>query len=250
MHKIFAKTLFLGKNVVFLPHCHSTNDLARQLTSEKKTKDGTVVWTDFQEKGRGQRGNVWNSEPGKNLLFTIFLRPENFKTSEQFRLNMLVSVALSDVLSKYIDHRVEVKWPNDIYVNDRKVAGILIETTSSSSWIEDVYIGIGLNVNQSYFPLPTATSMKLEVHREFDRTEVLEQILLTIEKYHDGLFLKDFLKTRYLESLRWLNQERKFLINDNIEKGTITGIGAFGKLQVRVNGSLCLFDLKEIQFLE
>ena len=195
-------------------------------------------------------GNAWLSEPGKNLLQTIYLKPDDLLATNQFNITLLISVAIQRVLSRLIDEKVEIKWPNDIYVKDQKIAGILIETTLTGSKIEDVFIGFGLNVNQDHFQLPTATSIKILTGQDLDRHDLLEKILLEIEKFHDGLFHPHSLKQQYLNALRWLEETHEFKVNDEITEGTITGVSEAGKLQVNIKGQTREFGLKEIEFME
>ena len=250
MHKVFAKTLFLGKNVIFLPQCHSTNDLMRKLAKQRGIVEGSVVWTDFQEKGRGRQGNTWISEAEKNLLFTVFLRPRDVPIKNQFRISMLASLALKEVLEKWVKGKIEIKWPNDIYVNDRKVGGILLESSSRDSNIEEVFVGIGLNVNQSHFSLPTATSMNIETSQNFDRSQILEEILLNIEKYYDDLPHNRQLESIYVDSLRWKNEEHTYRIGKEMKKGTIIGISTYGRIKILIGGLEQEFDMNEIEFIE
>lgn len=250
MHKFFAKTLFLGKNVVFLPECHSTNELAKELADKHQLKDGSIVWSEFQSKGKGQQGNVWLSEPNKNLLFTIYLKPDNLPVMNQFKLTQWVSVAISEVLSDLLPRKVEIKWPNDIYCDDQKIAGILIETVVAGTRIEEVFCGVGLNVNQSHFSLPTATSCHLNSGKEHDRIDLLEDVLISMEKYIEGLYQGDQLKARYLSKLRWLNEIHEFSDNSGLFKGEIKGTNQVGKIELIKNDELVYYDNKEIQFIE
>ncbi len=250
MHKFFAKTLFLGKNVVFLPQCHSTNELAKELAKKGQLPDGGIVWSDFQSKGKGQQGNVWLSEPGKNLLFTIYLKPDNLKVKDQFNLTRLISVAIAEVLADGLPGPVEIKWPNDIYVNDQKIAGILIETIISGNRIDEVFCGVGLNVNQSHFPLPTATSCSIIAEREFDRFGLLEQILKTVEKYYEGLFTGEQLKSKYLDNLRWLGEEHVYEADGERFNAVLGGVNEIGKVRLIVFDEPRYFDIKEVRFIE
>jgi len=251
LHKIFAKTLFLGKSVVYLPHCHSTNDVARAFDKSDKLKEGTVVMADYQEKGKGQLGNVWVSEAGKNLLFTLVLKPKEWPAGKQFYLNALISTALLRAIRTYLpNENLEIKWPNDIYVNDRKIAGILIETTINGTNLESVLCGIGLNVNQSHFTLPNATSLQMESGQTYDRDGILETILLEMEKdypLHSDKWQALF--DLYQIQLRWRNEEHMFEVDGKEKAGAIQGVDASGKLVVLLTDGLRTFGLKEIRFL-
>ncbi|MCP4458999.1 MAG: biotin--[acetyl-CoA-carboxylase] ligase [Cytophagales bacterium] len=251
MHKIFAKTLFLGKNVVFLPQCHSTNQEARALNSSGSLNEGSVIWADYQERGRGQHGNAWLSERGKNLLFTIYLAPESLAPNNQYLLNLVSSLAIHQVVVSLLPTAtVEIKWPNDIYINDLKIAGILNEVVISKGQLEHVYCGIGLNVNQSHFNLQSATSLQMISGVEFDREDILEKILLAFEQYYYQIKKEPIeLISQYLNHLKWLGETRKFKISGVEDVGVITGIDDHGKLEVNIRKEVKYFDVKEIEFL-
>lgn len=251
MHKIFAKTIFLGKNVVFLPHCHSTNEVAKELAKSGKLKNGSLVWADYQEKGKGQQGNVWLSETGKNLLFTLLLKPEDMKPTEQFQLNMAVSVGLQAAVKQWLpSEKIEIKWPNDLYVNDQKAAGILIETNITSSRIETVFCGIGLNVNQLHFALPTATSLAIEKQSVLNRDEVLESVLIHLEKALELLaYQPQQLLAVYEKNMRWKGEEHQFQVGERLRNGTLLGVSSDGKLRVRFGEGEEKFNFKEIVFV-
>ncbi|MDE6860269.1 MAG: biotin--[acetyl-CoA-carboxylase] ligase [Duncaniella sp.] len=137
-------------NVIELPSAHSTNSVLAGMAAE--SPHGTVVSAFEQTAGRGQRGNSWEAAPGKNITMSILLRPEYIRPSGQFVISQAVSVAIVDFLRRYLpDEAVAVKWPNDIYVGDRKICGILIENTLAGSRLEYSIVGIGLNVNQTHF---------------------------------------------------------------------------------------------------
>ena len=152
----------------------STNDSA----SSTARKHGDIIWAEQQTKGRGQRGNSWESAPGKNLTFSVVIQPQKLSAENQFYISKTVSIAVVEALSE-LGIPAEIKWPNDIYIGDRKVAGILIENDLQGSHIVKSVLGIGLNVNQSGFnpELPNPISLYLAAGKEFDRIIVLEKIM-------------------------------------------------------------------------
>jgi len=114
----------------------STNDVCQQYAT-KGADEGIVVAAEFQEQGRGQRGNAWESQEGQNLTFSVLLRPNFLPVAEQFYLSKAISLAVSDWLVAYVTNKpVKIKWPNDIYIGDSKVCGILIENSFSSKYLE------------------------------------------------------------------------------------------------------------------
>jgi BirA family biotin operon repressor/biotin-[acetyl-CoA-carboxylase] ligase len=161
LYKIPANTLFIGQSLVFMPECHSTNDEALQLFKAGKGVEGSIVITSNQTAGRGQRTNTWESEPGKNLTFSILLTPHFLLAKDQFYLTVCISTALADYLKETFGETVKIKWPNDLIVQDKKVCGMLIENQLSGQQIQSCVVGIGLNVNQKKFDSEKASSMKL-----------------------------------------------------------------------------------------
>lgn len=250
MHKFFAKTLFLGKKVTYLPECHSTNDYSMEVIKNGDVTNGHVVMTGHQNKGRGQRGNKWQSNPDQNLLASVILRPEHLTVSDQFYLQRIVSLSLVEVLQEAgIDG--QIKWPNDVYVDYRKVAGILIENMITKHKIDFSVIGIGLNINQTQFDGISATSLKLESGHSWDIALVLEQFLVQLEKWLTRLDQGSFSSIRdsYIENLMWRGEEHEFQEGEKIFRGVIIGVTDQGKLRMNVGGDPRLFDLKEIKFL-
>ena len=175
--------------IVTLNECPSTNsELAHLLDAPA----GTVVSTRCQTAGRGQRGNTWESAPGENLTFSILLRPTAIEAARQFEVSMLVSLAIVDTIDAVLGSvgsslRAEIKWPNDIYVADRKVCGILIENTLTGSRIERCIVGIGLNVNQTVFvsDAPNPASLSTFTGRRFNTEDILESLCSNIVRYVD-----------------------------------------------------------------
>ncbi len=250
MYKIPASTLFVGKNLVFVPDCHSTNSLALDLGQRASAAEGTVVITDNQYSGRGQRGNLWISEPGKNLTFSVLLKPK-VRPDQQFILTQLVALAVADyVITKTTS--VKIKWPNDILVNDKKICGILIESSLSGAVVQFVIAGAGLNINQTVFQNPRATSLKLETGKEFNLNTELHELLQAVEvrylQLREGNIAK--LQHDYLQRLYRLGEQHEFKTGSEFVKGSIESVDEQGRLQVKIDGATKTFDLKEISFAD
>ncbi|SEN13992.1 BirA family transcriptional regulator, biotin operon repressor / biotin-[acetyl-CoA-carboxylase] ligase [Prevotella sp. ne3005] len=163
-------------------HIDETDSTNRWL---KDHGEGTmVVATDYQTAGKGCGSNAWESERGKNLTFSMLIHPDGIAAREQFRITEVVSVALCRTLQPYIYNKVEIKWPNDIYVGDRKLCGILIENRLQGNVIVDCIIGIGLNVNQRVFlsDAPNPVSMYQLTGQETDREALLADFLQTFDQ--------------------------------------------------------------------
>lgn len=251
MYKILANTLFLGKDIIYLTDCHSTNDEAHDRLRKREVAEGSVVITDNQTKGKGQRGNQWFSEKGKNLTFSLVLRPKFLTPSEQFFLNMVISLAITDFLSEYIQD-LRIKWPNDIvHITDGKLGGILIVNSLSQSSIESSIVGIGLNINQRHFTLPNACSLTQLAGQDFDIWELLRGLIKHIEKRYVQLKKsnRELLKKEYLLKLFRFDEWSDFEDNE-IFRGKIKGITEEGKLIIeKENGPTQFYAFKEVKFL-
>jgi BirA family biotin operon repressor/biotin-[acetyl-CoA-carboxylase] ligase len=252
MYKILANTIFLGKDVHFLPECHSTNDKAIQMIKERVAHEGTVIICENQTHGKGQRGNKWFSEKGLNLTFSLVLKPNFMDLSEQFYLNMAISNSIRKLFQEYIPD-IKVKWPNDLIVPEYgKIGGVLIENTFSSDGWEFAVVGIGLNINQQVFESPKATSLAKITGNQFDLKELFRLLVTQIEQGY--LFLKRGnwaqIKSEYLFNL-YLKDQWSFFKDDRGEfKGLISGVSKEGKLELELeSGDIELFGLKEIVFL-
>lgn len=250
MYKIPANTLFLGKQLIFVPECHSTNTLALELSQKPSTSDGTVVITDNQTAGRGQRGNTWQTEPGKNLTLSVILKPTFLQVKDQFFLNIFASLAIYDLLQSKTD-RVNIKWPNDIYVNGKKLCGILIENQIRGLQVSNTILGIGLNVNQQNFSKSSATSLSLETGENYDLASLLQELLSHLEARY--LQLKagayQILKDDYLNVLYWLNKLHVFESNERQFEGKITGVDEFGRLLIETLNGTEVFEVKQVSYV-
>ena len=243
--------MFVGKTVNYLPSCHSTNDIAHSLVESGSPIEGTVIITDNQTAGRGQQGSKWESEPFENLTFSIVLKPK-IDPKNQFDLNIIISLAITEALNYFLPgSKVQIKWPNDIYIDDKKICGILIQNIIRGNKIHSSIIGIGINVNQTKFDEPKATSIKRILNEQLEKEPALEVVLEKIEKFY-LLFndQKQLLFNKYLNKLLGLGEPRIFCDKENLQfEGIITGIDEQGRLLVLINNSVKIFNFKEIKFL-
>lgn len=251
MHKYFANNTFIGKQIVYLPSCHSTNDIAAKMVPEGKLLEGHVIITDEQTAGRGQRGNSWEATPGQNLTFSVLLKPSFLPLNSQFYLNILSSLAITDTLNVYISEGLAIKWPNDIYYGKSKLGGILTENTLRNGKIEHTIIGIGLNINQQHFSSPKASSLALICDRQFALEAILAELLAHLENRY--LQLKNHhynrLRKEYLEKLYWMGETKLFKDTDYFT-GTICGIDDIGQLMIETGDGIKKFGIKEVSFIE
>ncbi len=249
MYKIPAKTLFMGKKLVFLTTCHSTNEEAYDRIGKEDIPDGMVIITNDQTRGRGQMGNSWESAPGENLTFSLILRPTFLSVNEQFRLTMAISLGILDVLKNY-GPGFSVKWPNDIYYDDRKISGILIQNTLKGRQLDYSIVGIGLNVNQQRFINPTATSLGSIAGKQQDLQIIFETLISQLEARY--LLLKnDFtprLKKEYLQSMYQFGEDHLYKSNE-IFSGRIVDVRSSGELVIETSKGERDFRFKEVEFL-
>ena len=142
--------MIICSNLLFFENLPSTNTHTAYLLKKKNLPEGTIVYTNYQSAGRGQTGNSWDSEDSKNLLIRIILFPSFVNPADQFYISMTISLGICDFLRRYIPV-CSIKLPNDIYVNNDKIAGILLESSIIDDQIEYTIAGIGLNINQERF---------------------------------------------------------------------------------------------------
>ncbi len=251
MYKIPANTLFTGKNLIYVPECHSTNTLALELALKPAFNEGSVIITDNQIAGRGQRGNTWEAAVGKNLTFSIVLKPVFLAIRDQFFLNIFTSLAVYDFLRIAANVMASIKWPNDILVDGKKICGILIENQIRSSQVSISVVGVGININQSEFNLNTATSLAAIKGEQFLLQVMLDCFLESFEARYLQLRQGNLaaLKEEYLQQLYWRDQNRLFTSNGISFQGKITGIDEIGKLIVETENGKSVFDIKEISFV-
>lgn len=251
MYKIPANTLFIGKNVVFVPECHSTNTLASELTQNPSLLEGTVVITNHQTAGRGQRGNVWEAKAGENLTLSLVLKPVFLPVIKQFYLNIVASLAIHDLVTQHVNKEVLIKWPNDMLVEGRKICGILIENQLAGAGISCSVCGIGFNVNQSDFSNLLATSLLKETNRPFDLQMILDELMGNLEARYLQLRQGKYeqLKAEYLAKLFRRGEEHLYASEGREFKGEIIGIDEVGRLAVKVDSKIEYFEVKQIRYL-
>lgn len=237
----------------------STNDYARELLiNSANIADGTVVLADFQAKGKGQRSKTWSSERGLNLTMSVILYPVNLKVEDQFLMTKVTSLGVMDYLKSIFDanlsDQLRIKWPNDIYVGDNKICGILIENNVRADKITSCIIGIGLNVNQEVFPdnIANPTSIKNELKRSFDLDKLRVDLCSCVESRYAQLhgISHKLLNQHYNESMYGLNQLKKYRIKDESIAAKLKGVSKFGELVLEnVDGSSIICNHDELQYL-
>lgn len=242
-------------NIIELEEVDSTNNYALNLLNNMRPPEGTVISCINQTKGRGTDSNHWESEAGANLTLSFIYYPGFLKAAEQFQLNQAISIAISEtVFSITGTPDVTIKWPNDIYIGDKKVAGILIQNSIMGTCIDYSVIGIGMNVNQKVFisnaPNPVSLSMVTGLDYELDAIRL--KMISIVEKFYRLLKLGETLSLNkiYLEKLYRIGQWHHYLIKGHKVNAMIKGITNYGQLQLEgPDGSSWICDLKDIKYL-
>ena len=218
--------LFVGQNLITIKEVDSTNNFLKDtLSNSKPLPEGTVIMAESQYAGRGQQQNRWHSEPGKNLTFSILLKPVFLHLNNQFDLTRAVSIGVINAIRPLLGDKLKVKWPNDIYYADYKLGGMLIENIIQGSQIKNSIVGIGLNINQESFPpeVANAVSVKQILHRDYELNLLLSDICKNIESAYLNLKAGrlEFVRNAYLDRLYWLNEDRKFKAKGRIFTSSI-----------------------------
>lgn len=258
MSIIIKNTIFTGKFLLQLQEIDSTNNYAHNWIANNEPIDGTVIIADHQTAGRGQFGNIWKTSAGQNLTFSIVYLPKFLLATDAFYLNMCISLGIINGLTQsFPTLDIKIKWPNDIYIGDRKVAGILIENSISGNYLKNSIIGIGLNVLQTEFDpkIPNPTSLLLENKSTIELQDILNIILVKIEqeylvlrsgnfsailaKYNSFLFRKEIFANYRIPSI---NTENKIL-------GKIIRVAGDGKLEIEFVEGKKHFYFKEIEYV-
>ena len=242
----------IGSTIIHLDTVDSTNNYAAKELLTKSLKEGTIFVAACQQSGRGQGNSSWESSKGLNLTFSMVLYPRKVEIVRQFALSKAVSLGVIDFLSPHTAD-TSIKWPNDIYAGDGKIAGILIETTISSGEISRAIVGIGLNINQEEFlsDAPNPVSLKNLTGIHYDLPEILDQLCLKLDKrYHQliggnqAVIDDDYEKQLYRRGL-WAN----YSAEGKDFEGFLTGTDNEGRLLIQTrSGEIRKFQFKEVQF--
>lgn len=248
--------LIVGQNIITLSKTPSTNEYLRERLSKSTPLDeGTVIMAVQQTAGRGQRGTSWESEPGSNLTFSVLLYPRFLDIRQQFLLNAAISVAVVRALQELTKEALHVKWPNDVLLSGRKVAGILIENQLQGKTWKSAVVGIGINVNQTVFSDSVgqrATSLKIITEKTYECRTLLSRLCHYIGQHYTMLVKnkQENLCEAYESLLFARGEKRDFLVDGN-EKvhGKIIGVNRLGRLMVDFGSHQADFGSKEITYV-
>ncbi len=245
---------FTGKVLLEFASLASTNEYAQQLLANQPVFEGTVIRADYQTGGKGYAGNTWESEAGKNLLLSIILKPSFLPPKNQFFLNQAISLALAETVSEAtMADEVKIKWPNDIFYEDKKAGGMLIENAIQGNQLQHSVIGIGLNVNQEVFSGVTkpVTSLSLMAGHPLNLSNVLNLLFEKVEARYLQLRSNhiDQLQKDYMKRLYRVAEEALFLANGRRFNARIAGLTAEGKLILQLGDHHEVFGFKEVEFV-
>ena len=234
----------------------STNEEAIRLYQKGDLTIPTVISANYQSEGKGYGNNFWESAAGKNLTFSIACFPEFIEPSDQFVLTQIISLSLLEVVSEVIrDKHITIKWPNDLYVADKKIAGVLIRNFIKSNKIDFSVIGVGLNVKQKIFhsDAPNPTSLAIEAGQIFQTEVILKNILQRFGSYMNELTSPaqpESINNLYVKNLYRLKQPNRYKDIEGVFTAEIVGINEFGQLKlISKDGREQVYGFKEVEFL-
>lgn len=245
--------MIIGSNNILIENLSSTNSYASDLLRKSRPTEGTIIYTNYQSAGRGYQGNSWESEAGKNLLFSIIVYPEMIDASDQFIISMALSLGICDFLGRYTS-QYSIKWPNDIYSGNDKIAGILIENSLMGNRIENTVAGIGLNINQNEFSdnIPNPVSLSLLTGKSHKLEKCLNQLTTDIDRRYKQLISEKFeaIRKEYNNRLYRLNEWHNFKDKKGVYSGRIKNVTNIGRLQVETEDeNINEYSFKELEFI-
>ena len=242
---------FLNKKLHF-DSLNSTNETLNQLSKKVELENGFYITADYQKSGKCQNNDKWDSNPKENLLISIFLNLD-LNIENLFMLNQLASLAVLDTLSKFLEQKIEIKWPNDVYVDSKKISGILINNIVKGGIINSSVIGIGINVNQTNFNKKyVATSMKLLSKKDFKLNEIEKILMKNIKKQSMILLEKkiSLLSSRYNNHLYGKNLDSLFILNKKRIYAKVIEVNQNGKIKLMFgDGEVNEFSQNEVKLL-
>lgn len=253
-----TKPVIIGEKTIWLEEVTSTNTFAAAVASASEF-DGLVVIAKYQTDGRGQRGNTWESKHGQNLTISIILYPTFIKVRDQFLISKVTALAILDTL-KTLSDNVTIKWPNDIYIGNNKVAGILIENSFRSENLEVSIVGIGINVNQVDFSedLPNPTSIKMVTGENQNLNNILIKLCkaftyryaqLTNDNLPCQQAGRQLIATDYFENLYRKDNFYNYMASGESFRAKIFGVRDTGELVLKTeDGQIREFAFKEVSF--
>jgi len=243
---------FVGKVLLTFTELESTQNYAQELLLRSEPEEGTLVRAAYQTEGKGLLRNRWESERGKNLLLSVIFYPSFLPVQRTFLLSQAMALGVQNWMERYAAP-AKVKWPNDIYIGKKKIAGMLIQNALSGAKLVHSIVGLGVNMNQTEFSpeLPNPGSLALETGQTFDLDETLSSLCQHLEYWY--LRLKkgqwEEIHAEYVMRLYGFGEIRTFARKNGTRfQGRIVGVAQNGYLQVETENGLQEFEMKEIRF--
>lgn len=241
----------IGSQILYYEKVSSTNEVAEKILSERRINEGTVIYAGEQTKGKGQKGNTWVSEVGKNLTLSMILHPVFLPAEFQFAISQVLSLSIAGMLDNYTGS-ISIKWPNDIYYKDDKIAGILIENSVEGNTLQYSIAGAGININQAYFPreLPEAVSLRMIKGKDHDIKTLLKELCNICDRWYNILREGDlaYINDQYHKRLYRYNTLTTFRTASGSIRGRIRGVDSHGMLLIKTtSGTSLKFSFKEVE---
>lgn len=241
--------------IVRVKEVDSTNNYLKKLVYNEHPEEGSMVITEFQSAGRGQMGNGWASEAGKNLLLSLLIYPDNLLANEQFIISRMASLAVKNCLDQFVDD-IRIKWPNDIYWKDKKIAGMLIENDVQGKYIQNSVIGIGININQQSFPaeLPNPISLRQITGTDNDIDNITDifvrEFFLLYREFQNGMTTQ--IEDEYMLDMYRINDYYWFKDEGGSFRAMIKEVMPSGHLVLETmnEGELRQYAFKEVSFID
>lgn len=241
--------MIIGQKEIYLKEIGSTNQYAKELLSNTKPFEGTAIFADYQSVGRGQNGNVWQGESGENLFLSVILRPHFLQIKDHYLLNKAVCFSVWESVSEFCED-AKIKWPNDIYVGAKKLAGILIENSLQGSIWQSAIVGIGVNLNQKDFPADIkADSIGNILNKEIDRDAFRKLLYEKLNKNYMAIRANqaDLINNQYTKNLLGYHEKVNFVIDGKITEAVILGVQNTGELCLEMDSRLKYFRHGEVK---
>ncbi|MBL17624.1 MAG: biotin--[acetyl-CoA-carboxylase] ligase [Crocinitomicaceae bacterium] len=240
----------IGNQVIKVKSIDSTNNYAAKLLNQTKVPFGTVIMAHYQTKGKGQRNTIWSSNGGDNLLMSVLLDLSFIPSEKIFFLSKSIALAIRAAVVDVIGIESHLKWPNDVLIDNKKIAGVLIENQWKKSNIVSSVVGVGLNVNQVDFQESfSATSLKKITNKNYNVDNILKVLCKKLNKYYDQLAsLKyDNIDLEYHQHLVNNNKFCEFEENNMVFSAKVKGVNQQGELMLEfTNGDVKSYGLKQI----
>ncbi|HLW08823.1 MAG TPA: biotin--[acetyl-CoA-carboxylase] ligase [Fermentimonas sp.] len=241
--------------IVKLKEVDSTNSYLKKILYEQHPEEGSMVISEFQTSGRGQMGNSWSSESGKNLILSLLVYPDQLPANEQFIISRIASLAVKNCMDQFVDD-IRIKWPNDIFWKDKKIAGMLIENDVQGKFIRNSIIGIGININQESFPedLPNPISLKQITGTDHDIEHIIEifvrEFFLLYREFQDGKTTQ--IEDEYMLDLYRVNDYYWFKDKNGSFKAMIKEVLPTGYLVLKTmdGDEIRQYAFKEVSFVD